>query len=157
MDKQTFSERTLAIERRLYCVARTYLREAADCADCVQEAILKAWTALPSLRREEFFETWLTRIVINECRAALRAKKRLIPVEAVPETRAPEGADTEIYEQLAALPEKYRVVAVMHYAGGYTLEEIADSLHLPLGTVKNRLFRARQRLKMIREKEACGA
>lgn len=157
MNKQDFSERTLKIERKLYCVARTYLQGEADCADCVQEALLKAWAARGTLRREEFFETWLTRILINECRAALISKKRLIPVENVPETPAPEQADAEIYTQLAALPEKYRVVAIMHYAGGYTLNEIASSLRLPLGTVKNRLFRAREKLRIIRDKEVCNA
>lgn len=157
MDKQEFTERTLALERTMYCVARTYMSQPADCADCVQEALLKAWGALHTLREEKYFKTWLIRILINECRVCLKRKKRVIPMESVPDSPAPERGDSEIYAQLQALPEKYRVVAVLHYAGGYTLAQIAQTLRVPLGTVKNRLFRTREKLRIMRSEEVCGA
>ena len=68
MNRTDFILRVRGCERRLYRVARTMLRSDADCEDAVQEALLKAWSKLGSLREEQFFETWLIRILINECR-----------------------------------------------------------------------------------------
>ena len=75
----------------------------------------------------------------------------MIPTETFADSAAPESADGEIYGMLKALPEKYRVPAVMHYVGGYSLDEIGRALRLPMGTVKNRLFRAREKLKISME------
>lgn len=154
MTKDAFSHQALLAERTLYCVARTYLTEQADCADCVQEALVKAWRALPTLRDERFFKTWLTRIVINECKKTLKERRRMIPTEDFADSPAPEGGSFEVYALLRELPEKYRVPAVLRYVGGYSLEEIAKALGLPMGTVKNRLFRAREKLKISLEEEA---
>ena len=154
MTKDEFSRQALLAERTLYCVARTYLTQEADCADCVQEALVRAWRAQGTLREERYFRTWLIRILINECKKTVRDRRRLIPTETFADSAAPDSADGEIYALLKALPEKYRVPAVMHYVGGYSLEEIGRALRLPMGTVKNRLFRAREKLKISMQEEA---
>lgn len=80
MDKQEFSRRVLAVEGRLYRISCGMLREPQDRLDAVQEAVLKAWQNLGRLRREEFFETWLTRILINECHRESRRMRRVHPM-----------------------------------------------------------------------------
>lgn len=63
-------------EAMMYHVAKSILKNDSDCADAVQETLLKAYKKLPTLKQESFFRTWLTRILINECNGILRKKKR---------------------------------------------------------------------------------
>lgn len=73
MDKQEFTARVLAMEGRLYRISRGLLAEEQDRLDAAQEAVIRAWQNLSRLRHEEFFETWFTRILINECRNIQRS------------------------------------------------------------------------------------
>lgn len=147
MNEREFSERVRAMERRLYRVCATLLPCDADCADAVQEALLKAWRALPSLRREEFFETWLTRIAINECLRILRARR---PTQELDERMAaPAPPDGELREALMALDERLRLPVTLHYINGFDISQTARILRLPPGTVKSRLHRARARLRAL--------
>ncbi|MDD5898275.1 MAG: sigma-70 family RNA polymerase sigma factor [Clostridia bacterium] len=149
MDKQTFTELVRQNERRLYCVAMSYTGNAPDAADAVQEALLRAWTRRGTLREERLFSTWLMRIVINECKTLLRKRRRMIPLEQLPEKAFQMSADADgnLYAALFSLPEKYRVPLVLSALEGYTLLEIAQMLHLPVNTVKTRVSRARQQLR----------
>lgn len=149
MDKQEFTRRVLAVEGRLYRIACGLLREPQDRCDAVQEAVLKAWRSLPRLRDEALLETWLTRILINECHNLLRAKGRLVPLEGVPEPPAPDGGDARLREALLALPEKLRLPVLLHYMEGYRTREIARILRVPEGTVKTRLNKAREELRRM--------
>lgn len=144
MDKQAFSERILQMEPALYSVARTYLHTPHDCADAVQEAVLKAWASRHTLRREDAFRPWVIRILINQCNTQLRRGKRMVPVESVPDTPAPPEADPWLHEAVMALDIKYRAPFVLHYVEGYTTAEIGHMLHIPKGTVLSRLHRARR-------------
>lgn len=151
MDRTTFQNRVLAAEQMLYRVSKTLLKRDEDCADAVQEAILKAWCALPRLREERYFTTWLTRILINECYAIQRRNARFSDIEAIPETAAPEKEYSSLYEALAALPEKTRITVELHYIEGYSVEETAKILGVPAGTVKSRLSGGRKLLKNFLE------
>ena len=115
MDKQTFTELVRQNERRLYCVAMSYTGNAPDAADAVQEALLRAWARRGTLREERLFSTWLMRIVINECKTLLRKRRRMIPLEQLPEQafQMPADADGNLYAALFSLPEKYRVPLVL--------------------------------------------
>ena len=84
MDNQEFQDRVRACERRLYATAYLLLHVTADCEDAVQEAVLRAWQRLPGLQNPQFFETWLTRIVINECKSQLRRRSRRGETELSP-------------------------------------------------------------------------
>ncbi len=149
MDKQTFAAQTADMERSLYRVARGYLTDSADCADAVQEALLKAWSKRDTLRQPLYFRTWLTRILINECKTALRKRKRLQPTDPA---RLPEPAPAEARSPLAdaidALEPHDRSPLVLHYLEGYSVAELARLLRLPQGTVKCRLHRARRKLRI---------
>ncbi len=133
MDEREFSERAAALERRLYRVCFA-LRCDADCADAVQEALLKAWRALAWLRREEYFETWLTRIAINECRRILRMRRHALELDA--RLPAPEPPDVGLRDALMALDVQLRLRVVLHYVNRFDVAETARILHLPQGMLK---------------------
>ena len=145
MNKNDFTQRALLCERRLYRIARTLLHSDADCEDAVQEALLKAWAKLHTLREETFFETWLIRILINECRSLYRKRPQV--AQELPETLAAPAADPQLFGALMNLPEKHRIPMELHYIEGYSVQEVAHMLRLPEGTVKWRLSRGRTLLK----------
>ena len=147
MDNQEFQNRVRACERRLYATAYLLLHVTADCEDAVQEAVLRAWQRLPGLRNPQFFETWLTRIVINECKSQLRRRSRRGETELSPRLAAPVSPEPELHAALTALKWKYRVVLTLKYIDGYTIEEIARILTLPRGTVASRLDQAKRLLR----------
>ena len=147
MDKWTFTQNVEQCSRTLYRVAMSYTGNPADAADAVQEALVRAWTRRQTLRNEAFFSTWLTRIVINECKTLLRKQRRMIPVDTVPDRTLPASdADPVLFDKLMQLEEKYRVPLVLFAVEGYKLREIAAMLHLPQGTVKTRIARAKCKL-----------
>ena len=147
MDNQEFQDRVRACERRLYATAYLLLHVTADCEDAVQEAVLRAWQRLPGLRNAQYFETWLTRIVINECKSLLRRRIRRGETELSPRMAAPASPEPELHAALTALKWKYRVVLTLKYIDGYTIEEIARILTLPRGTVASRLDQAKRLLR----------
>ena len=147
MDNQEFQNRVRACERRLYATAYLLLHVTADCEDVVQEAVLRAWQRLPGLQNPQFFETWLTRIVINECKSQLRRRSRRGETELSPRLAAPVSPEPELHAALTALKWKYRVVLTLKYIDGYTIEEIARILTLPRGTVASRLDQAKRLLR----------
>ena len=155
MNSIEFSDCVLEMEPTLYRVAYGLLLNRTDCADAVQEALLKAWEKRRQLREEAYFRTWLTRILINECYCMLRKKKRTIPLEELPEPAAPPDADHELHDAIARLDGKLRLPIILHYMEGYSVGEVAELLRLPAGTVKTRLFKARKilRLQLIDENE----
>ena len=148
MDKEEFTRAVLEYESTLYRVAKSMLGSEADCADAAQNALLRAWEKQHTLRDTAYFKTWLTRILINECRAMLRQRARFVPLEeeAAEGEIAPER-DSGLYEAVMGLDVKYRVPFVLYYIEGFRTREIGSMLKLPEGTVKTRLRRARQILR----------
>ncbi len=131
----------------LYRVAYGLMLNRADCADAVQEALLRAWEKRHTLRDKSLFSTWLTRILINECYTLLRRRKRSLPLSALPEPTAPPDADIELHDAIARLDAKLRLPLVLHYMEGYPVSDVAAMLRLPSGTVKTRLSKARRMLR----------
>lgn len=153
MTKEDFSYRVSSAQGRMYRVARGYLRGEHDCLDAISEAICKAWQKQATLRNEQLFDTWLMRILIRECINIQRKQKRLFPVENLPEEAAPPAADAELRMALDSLPQKLRVVTVLHYMEGYDVGEIAKLLRVPRGTVSSRLHDARLALRRLLKEE----
>lgn len=143
-----FSNQVLLIEPMLYRVAYGLLLNRTDCADAVQEALLRAWEKRHTLRDESLFRTWLTRILINECYSMLRRRRHAVPLDEVPEPVAPPDADPVLHDAIARLDKNLRLPVVLHYMEGYSVSEVASLLRLPAGTVKTRLFKARKILRM---------
>jgi RNA polymerase sigma-70 factor (ECF subfamily) len=154
------------------------LGNAEDACDLSQETFLRAYGALGSFRQDASFLTWLYKIASNLCIDQLRSRKSRgalsLEVElaegrepaaegrdCAPEESAVRGAVKDIVQrEVLNLPEKYRVVVIMRHLQDMSVEEIANTLGMPTGTVKTHLFRAREmlrgRLKPVLEMETDG-
>ena len=153
MDKQEFTRRTLAAEGMLYRISCGMLQNPQDRLDAVQEAIVKAWANVHHLRNPRFFETWLTRILINECHNIQNARKNIVTLESLSEQGRWEDGSKPLRDAILALEEELRLPVLLHYMEGYRIREAAEILRLPEGTVKTRLARAKRKLKTLLEEE----
>lgn len=139
-DTAAFAELIRAERPQLVRVANYYVRHIVDAEDAVQDAVCRAYAALPSLRQPEYFRTWLTRIVINASLNLLKRSRRTIPASD-PAAHIPAAhEDTErrmdLLHAIGGLPAKYRRVILLKYMHDLRLTDIAALLELPIGTVK---------------------
>lgn len=148
MEQMEFVGRVECIRERLYRTAYLYLGSQADAMEAVDESVYQGLRALKKLRQPEFFETWLTRILINQCKKELRRRKRVSPEETLPETAAEQYDALPLREAVGRLPEELRSVVILRYFGGYTLQETALSLGIPHGTASTRQRRALSLLRL---------
>ena len=155
MKPEEFAARTEAVRDRLYRTAYLYLGSEADALDAVDEAVYKALRALKQLREPDFFETWLTRILINECHRELRRRTRFSGDDVLPEAAGPDDYETlPLKEAIRRLPEELRLVVILRFFAGYTQAETAAALEIPQGTVATRQRRALQLLRLELGEEA---
>lgn len=146
MDKNFFVQELEAHSGMLYRVAWTILRNDDACRDAMQDAVLKAWEKRDSLREERYFRTWITRILINACYDTHRRERRLVSLEEVPEPSA-QPPDLTLSLALQALPEKLRLPLMLCYSEGMSYEEVAQTLRIPVTTVRGRIRRAKGALR----------
>lgn len=149
MDRNTFIDKVLEAERTLYCVAKSILTYDCDYEDAVQSTILKAYDKLNTLKEENYFKTWLTRILINECyRLKRREVSNVSYEECFKVEKSYDKTDySELYLAIQKLPPRIRITIVLYYVEGYSVEEIKKILIIPSGTVKSRLAKGRKLLK----------
>lgn len=128
-----------------------------DAADAIQDTILTCWEKLHTLRREEYFKSWLTRILINKCNDILRKERKLVYDDSVTDMQAGQECDgfgnVEWREMFRCVDEKYRVVLVLHYAEGFKVREISKILGESESAVKRRLTAARKQIALIYDPE----
>lgn len=149
MEREEFAARVNNVKARLYRTAYLYLGSEADALEAVDEAVYQALRALKQLKQPEFFETWLTRILIRTCHKELRRRKRVLPMEQLPETADADAYDhLPLKEAIRTLPEELRAVIILRFFSGYTQAETAALLEIPQGTVATRQRRALQLLRL---------
>lgn len=150
MDKNEFAKRIEAVKKQLYKTAYLYLGNEASALEAVDESVYKAFKAVRSLRQAEYFNTWITRIVINECKKELKRLKRIKPEEYMPMDGTEEyNFDSyTLKEAIALLPEDLRSVVILRYFLEYTLSKTAEILNIPQGTIATRQRRALQLLRL---------
>ena len=142
MNNEEFAKRIELVRTKLYKTALTYLGSEALAMDVVDEAVYKALCGKWRLRQPEFFDTWITRILINECHNELRRRKRYHPMEELPETAVEEFDALPLKEALRRLPKDLKDVIILRFFAGYTVAETARTLRLPAGTVATRQRKA---------------
>lgn len=150
-DKEAFIDLIEHCKQALYKTAIAMLKNDADAADAIQDTVLKCYENLRGLREPRFFKTWLTRILINQCKKIMKQRRNVVPLYEHPELEC-EGADTsqgEFLELLNQLEEQYRIVLYLHYVEEFSVKEIGVILELNENTVKTRLSRGRTKLKKI--------
>jgi RNA polymerase sigma-70 factor (ECF subfamily) len=154
--RREFEERLAECGTLAFRVARGVLRNAPDAEDVAQEAMLQAYRRFPRLRDRSRFRAWLVRITfrlaLDQARSARRREQReTLWAVAVPRPTAEDLAASGEFERrlakaMESLPEKSRLVLLLSAMDGHSLEEVAELLELPVGTVKSRLHIARKRL-----------
>ncbi|MGH8533333.1 MAG: RNA polymerase sigma factor RpoE [Gammaproteobacteria bacterium] len=174
-DKKAFDLLVLKYQQRIIKLVSRYVRDPTDTLDVAQDAFLKAYRALPNFRGDSAFYTWLYRIAINTAKNYLVTQSRR-PMES--ESFRVEGEQVElesmlkdlatpesllitdeiketIAEAIEQLPDDLRTAITLREVEGLSYEEIADVMTCPIGTVRSRIFRAREaidhRLKTLLE------
>lgn len=164
-DSQAFDQLVSKYQRKLGRLLSRFIRDPAEVEDVAQEAFIKAYRALPSFRGESAFYTWLYRIGINTAKNFLVSQGRRAPTTT--EYDAEEAETFESGEQLRdistpesllltkqiirtvdaameELPEELKNAIVLREIDGLSYEEIAEVMNCPIGTVRSRIFRARE-------------
>ncbi len=159
MTSDVFAQRIIALTDTLYRISLSQLSQSCDREDAVQECLRKAWEKRKKLKDDRFVDTWVIRILLNECHNIQRKGKRQIPTPALPEPAAqPESADMgELKAALLELDEATRLPIMLQYVEGYPIEEVAKMLRLPVGTVKSRISRGKAKLKQRLKEEVFTA
>lgn len=152
MTEQAFLDAVQTHQSMLFRVAYTILHNHEDCADALQDALEKAWRRKDSIRNPEAFRSWMVRIIINCSRDTLRRRKLTFTSldENIP---APEVEDYQLADTLKRLDEGLRLPIVLHYMENLSVAEIAQTMRLPQGTIKNRLHRGREKLAKLYHEE----
>lgn len=155
MDAVTFQAEAMRLERLMYHVSYSMLRNDADCADAVQEALTRAWQKRGTLRRQDRFRPWMMRILTNTCNDLLRKqqKQRFVPLEEETVAEEPPQPSTALKEAIDRLRPEQRTAVVLHYLDGYSVADMADMLGIPTGTAKSRLKSARESLSRFLHEE----
>lgn len=157
MTETQYAVRADALKGRLYRTAYLYLTSEALAVDAVDEAVYKGLRSCRKLRQEEYFETWLTRILINVCNAELRRHRREFPVAELPETAREEFDALPLRDAVGRLPKELKSVIILRYFTGLTLAETARALDIPQGTVATRQRKALSLLRIELTDEEVGA
>ena len=162
-DKGAFDMLVLKYQHKIVNLVMRYVRDQEQALDITQEAFIKAYRALPRFRGDSAFYTWLYRIAVNTAKNHLAAQRRRpLDIELdlqdpeqydlhakLKETDTPEGVtlSNELKETveraIASLPEDLRTAIILRELDGMSYEEIAQTMECPVGTVRSRIFRAR--------------
>ena len=153
-DKKAFELLVSKYQRKLMRLVSRLIRDQAEAEDVVQEAFIKAYRALPQFRGDSAFYTWLYRIGINTAKNYLVTQGRRAPTsteaEHLRDINTPESmlATKQIAETvnfaMEALPEELRIAITLREIEGLSYDEIAVAMACPIGTVRSRIFRARE-------------
>lgn len=158
---EAFSELVRRHQHIIYNVAYRFMRDVALAEDMAQEAFLKAFRLIHGFRGDCSFSTWMYRVTCSVCLTELNRRKRRGEVELTPAHAAavavqPEG-DFDIPEHVrrsvAKLSDRYATIITLYYLKGVSYDEIAETMSIPMGTLKTWMFRARKQLRKIVEKD----
>jgi RNA polymerase sigma-70 factor (ECF subfamily) len=164
-DKGAFDLLVSKYQRKIFRLLSRLVRDSAEVEDVAQEAFIKAYRALPNFRGESAFYTWLYRIAINTAKNYLVSQGRRVPTtteadieeaetfddgERLRDLNTPESmlrtkqVGEAVNRAIDRLPEDLRTAMVLREIEGLSYEEIAESMNCPIGTVRSRIFRARE-------------
>lgn len=163
-DKTAFDVLVLKYQGRVVKVISRYVRDQSEVYDVAQEAFIKAYRALPRFRGDSAFYTWIYRIAINTAKNYLVAQGRRMPnvdidaqdaeqyegASGLKEYATPERllmrdqVESTVYSAIEQLPDDLRTAITLRELDGLSYEEIAEAMDCPVGTVRSRIFRARE-------------
>lgn len=148
MTEPEYARRAEELKSRLFRTALLLLGSETNALDAVDEAVYKGYLSFKKLKQPEYFDTWLTRILINECNNELRRRKRVTAMDELPETAVEQFDALPLRDAVECLPSDLRAVVTLRYFSGYTLAKTAEILGIPAGTVSTRQRKALALLRM---------
>lgn len=163
-DRRAFDLLVIKYQYKVQAVISRYIKDSAEVLDVSQEAFVKAYRAIGNFRGDSQFYTWLFRIAVNTAKNHLVSRSRRPPSEDIDYQEAedfgvsdvlqdndgPEGEmfrselEKIVFDTMKALPEDLRVAISLRELEGLSYEEIAEIMECPVGTVRSRIFRARE-------------
>ena len=160
MTKEKLGKLIIAKRDTMWRIAISILGNELDSEDAIGNTIVKAFENWEKIREDKYAATWLLRILINEChniqRTMYMRMQREIPLdETIPainmvEEKVRHDVEiTELYRAVNKLPEELKIPILLHYIEDYSLKEIAMMEEVPVGTMKSRMKRAREKLKEL--------
>lgn len=153
-DKTAFVNLMQVNEKYMYRVAVTILKNDSDVGDAMQDTILTCFQKITMLKKEKYFKTWLTRILLNKCYDIINQKKKIISLEEISEITYKNNDFSNVENSsLEELCDNSRLVMTLFYEDGFSIKEISKITGLNPNTVKTRLSRGRQEYKSKLEKE----
>jgi len=175
-DSRAFDLLVLKYQHKIFGLINRYVRDADEVQDVAQEAFIKAYKALPNFRGDSAFYTWLYRIAINTAKNYLVSRSRRPPGKDIEvedaeyfeggfglrEIETPEnalfGAELKVVveEAIEGLPEDLRTALTLREFEGLSYEDIAEIMDCPVGTVRSRIFRAREAIDTLVRKQMSG-
>ena len=163
-DKQAFDLLVRKYQHKLVSVVGRYINDWSECQDVAQEAFIRAYRAIGAFRGDSQFYTWIYKIAINTAKNYLVSQGRRPPTDDIAvedavlfdgSARLSESATPErellreeiertVFATVEALPEELRTAITLREVDGLSYEEIAEAMNCPIGTVRSRIFRARE-------------
>ena len=149
---QAFSELIIAIEKELYLIAKTRLRNDDDIGDAIQETIYKSYKNLRKLRDNSIFKTWIIRILINECNNIYKKRNKYAISYEDKEMENyiasnDETGNMEFEILIKNLSSEEKLLLTLYYCSKYTIQEISSITKIKENTIKGKLARARNKIR----------
>lgn len=157
MDKETFIKKLLLYKDTVFRVAYSYVKNKSDAEDISQEAFLKLYTSSPSFADENAEKAWLIRITINLSKNLVKSNwfSKRSDDSDMTQVYEMNTAESELFEALHDLPDKYRVLIHLYHYEGYPIAEISQMTGVKVSTIQTRLQRGRKLLeKKLREEKS---
>lgn len=157
-DKQAFEQLVRENQNKIYAVCLNMMKNTHDAQDAAQETFIKAYSAIGGFRGDSSVLTWLTKIAVRCCLDMLRKRKETVDIETEFDLASEETTESIsernrtaalVRKAVAELPKDMRIVIVLRDIEGLPYEEIGKILKMTEGTVKSRIFRAREKLRKI--------
>lgn len=150
-DKEAFTKLVLENKRELYGIAKAKLHSESDIEDAMQECVIKAYTKMKSLKDNSKFKYWIFKILINECNRIYRQKKfQEVSIESLENSAS--GSENshvkEFDEIMELLNDSEKLLVMLFYGSGYSTKEISKIINTNENTIKTKLRRIREKLKI---------
>ena len=151
-DKEAFYEIIQENRDILYKTAFVYTKNQHDALEILDDTVYKAYISIKKLKQPQYFNTWLTRILINTSINYVRKQKKVVYLEENSWEQSAVDSDREelidLYDAIDKLDDKYRMIVVLRYFQDLTVPQIAEVMECPLGTIKTYLHRALKQLRI---------
>ena len=157
-NQEAFLKLIEEVKLKLYKTGISILKNDEDTCDAIQETLINAYKSLNTIKNNEYFSTWIMKILINKCYDIIRKNKKIINIDE--KIKLEQDMYYEMYSQeselevvLNKIDKDLKMVTVLYYYDDLSVREISEVLNIPEGTVKSRLSRARSKIYAILKEE----